>query len=154
MKKLWRGGMAMMLLMLMLTACGQNQQGEEKQAEGMQIAFKAPDKVTAGKKLEYSVQLMKDGQPVQGADVVVHLEMAAMDHGKNGFRAAMTEPGTYKGHAVLPMGGDWLAYVQVKAGKAEETRQFPFTAEGDMMLPEEMDKAGLHEDGSLKNPDF
>ncbi|MFT9849321.1 FixH family protein [Aneurinibacillus sp. REN35] len=154
MKNIWGMGFIALLLVFVLTACGQEKTGEEKNATSMKVSFKAPDNIEAGKKMEYSVHIEKDGQPVKDADVVVQLEMAAMDHGKNGFRATMMEPGTYKGQAVLPMGGDWLAYVQIKAGGEDMTEQFAFKAKGDMMLPEEMDKVGLQEDGSLKNPDF
>jgi hypothetical protein len=157
MKRKWVMVFAILLASLVLAACGskgQEQQSDTKNEGGIDISFKAPEKTEAGKKLEYTINVMKKGQPIVEADVVVHLEMKEMDHGKNGFRARMIEPGVYKGQAVLPMGGDWVAYVNVKTAGEEVTRSFDFKAEGDMMLPEEMKKAGLNEDGSLANPDF
>ncbi|ERI10480.1 FixH family protein [Aneurinibacillus aneurinilyticus] len=158
MKKKLTLSVVLLLAIFMLAACssgkGQEGQNDGKDTSGMNVAFKAPERVEAGQKLEYSVTIEKDGQPVRDANVIVHLEMAEMDHGENGFRGKMESPGIYKGQAVLPMGGDWIAYVNVKANGVETTRQFAFKAEGDMMLPEELKKAGLNEDGSIQNPDF
>ncbi|MED4730441.1 FixH family protein [Aneurinibacillus migulanus] len=158
MKKNLTLSVVFLVVILMLAACdsekGQEEQNSGKNTADMNVSFKAPERVEAGQKLEYSVTIEKDGQPVRDADVIVHLEMADMDHGKNGFRGKMESPGIYKGQAVLPMGGDWIAYVNVKTDGIETTRQFDFKAEGDMMFPEEMKKAGLNEDGSIQNPDF
>jgi hypothetical protein len=142
----------LLVLLLTMTAC--SGQEESLAAAGIGIELKLPDHVQSGQKAEYIVNIRKGDRPVTGAQVVVNLEMAAMDHGKNGFRAIMTEPGQYKGQAVLPMGGDWIAYVKVKKDGQEQTKQFPFKASGDMLSPHEMKAKGLNEDGSLKNADF
>jgi hypothetical protein len=157
MRRKWMKILLVWCLLGMLSACSTGKkegQDDVQRAGGWKVTFKVPDKVEAGKRLEYIVQVTKGTQPVTDAEVVVHLEMVNMDHGKNGFRGKMVEPGVYKGRAVLPMGGDWIAYVKVKKGEDALTQPFDFKAEGNMMLPEDMEKAGLSPDGSLKNPDF
>lgn len=149
-------GWFVLLSLFVLVACSANEkeQSVSQNDGGLQVTFTTPKKVEAGKKTEYTVHVSRNGNPVADAEVIVHLEMADMDHGLNGFRGKMTESGVYKGQAVLPMGGDWIAYVKVKRGSEKVTKRFEFKAEGGMMSPEELEKSGLHENGSLKNPDF
>lgn len=143
----------LILLLIGLSACSnQNSSGSTK--DGLQIQFLKPDSIKSGQKVEYTVKLMEKGQPVKDAEVIVALEMVEMDHGKNGFRGIMTEPGVYKGEAVLPMGGDWSAYVKVNFNGVNTTQKFDFKVTGSMLTPEEMAKLGLDKNGAKKNPDF
>jgi hypothetical protein len=144
---------ALLFLLLGLTACSGNNE-ENVLPGGLKIEFSYPDQVKSGQVTEYTVKITKDNQPLENAEVIVMLEMAEMDHGKNGFRGKMTEPGVYKGEAVLPMGGDWIAYVRVKTADIETTKDFSFKAEGNMLSTEELEKVGLDKNGAKLNPDF
>ena len=152
----WKKGFVVLFLLLFtmgLTACtGENGDGASK--DGLQVEFIHPDQVTSGKMTEYSVKISKDNQPLENAEVVVSLEMVEMDHGKNGFLGEMTEPGVYKGEAVLPMDGEWYAYVRVKAGEIETTKSFTFEADGHMLNTDELEKVGLDKNGAKIDPNF
>lgn len=152
----WKKGMMVVFLLLMifaLTACTADN-GDQAAKDGLQIEFIKPDQVTSGKLLEYTVKIKKDNQPLENAEVLVSLEMVEMDHGKNGFRGKMTEPGVYKGEAVLPMGGEWSAYVKVKSPDIETTKSFTFEADGNMLNADELQQVGLDKNGAKLNPDF
>lgn len=146
----------LLLLGVLLTSCttGNNANGGNEETDGLQVQFVKPDEITSGQKVEYTVKLMKDNQPINNADVTVSLEMVEMDHGKNGFRGKMTEPGVYKGEAVLPMGGDWAAYVKVDAAGQKVTKSFDFKVKGIMLSPDQLNNSGLDSNGAKKNPDF
>lgn len=146
--------LSLLLLLLGLTSCSGNKEDNTALPDGLKIEFSHPDSVKSGQVTEYTVKITKDNHPLENAEVVVLLEMAEMDHGKNGFRGKMTEPGVYKGEAVLPMGGEWIAYVRVKTADLETTKEFYFEAEGHMLSTEELEKVGLDKNGAKLNPDF
>ncbi|MDQ0339079.1 nitrogen fixation protein FixH [Caldalkalibacillus uzonensis] len=61
-------------------------------------------------------------QPVSGLDIKGILEMRRMDHGIIEVHFVETEAGTYRGEAQLPMGGEWIATLQIDNGQ-EHVRQ-------------------------------
>lgn len=146
----------LLLFVVLTTSCssGDKDNGDSKGTDGIQVQLIKPEGIKSGQKVEYTIKLMQQNQPLKDADVTVSLEMVEMDHGKNGFRGKMTEPGVYKGEATLPMGGDWAAYVKVKVGGTEVTKTFNFTVTGDMLSPDQLNNAGLDSSGAKKNPDF
>lgn len=156
----WKIGYPVLFILLLmvgfLTACssGDKTNGDGAGADGIQVQLIKPDVIKAGQKVEYTVNLSQQNQPVKDADVTVSLEMVDMDHGKNGFRGKMSDPGVYKGVAVLPMGGNWAAYVKVNAAGKEVTKTFNFKVTGNMLSPSELNNAGLDDSGAKKNPDF
>ncbi|WP_027417806.1 FixH family protein [Aneurinibacillus terranovensis] len=153
-KRMVRFAVLLCIFLFGLSACSSPDTKEANVSDGgFRIELSKPDTIKAGEKIEYTVTVSKDGVPVTNAEVIVNLEMADMDHGKNGFRAKMINH-VYKGQASLPMGGNWIAYVHVKSGGVNSTKAFPFKVTGDMLSPEELKRAGLNENGALPHPDF
>ena len=60
----------------------------------------------------FTIQVMKDGEPVAGMDVIAILEMEKMDHGK--LEASFNDhlDGTYISEVTLPMPGEWIATIK------------------------------------------
>lgn len=105
------------------------------QAEGyFQTELKpATTPVSTGQEVIYTVTVSHEEQPVSGAKVEVALEMKEMDHGQNQFSVQEVSPGVYKGKAILPMSGEWQAYIRVEKDGKNETLLSSFEAVGEMI---------------------
>jgi len=103
--------------LLLLVGCGSG---------NMDVAVeKAPD-YKDGEPSEMTLLISHGDDPVSGLTVVATLEMAKMDHGVIEVHFDDQGDGLYSGEVELPMGGEWIATVELDNGKktAEEIITF------------------------------
>jgi len=67
--------------------------------------------------LPLTIEINDNNQPIEGLQVKATLEMEKMDHGEVDITFDDQGNGQYVGQAALPMGGDWVAYIQLTNGK-------------------------------------
>ena len=75
-----------------------------------------------------TVKLMKDNQPVKGAEVFLNLTMPGMKMPQNRINALENEPGSYSGTTLLSMAGDWHLQANVAYNKEDYIFDFDFKA--------------------------
>lgn len=77
----------------------------------------------------FRVQVARDGQPVSGATVNLHLSMPGMRMAGAVVSVALSPSGNaYEGTANLIHAGDWQAHITVDANGAKGTSAYNFTA--------------------------
>jgi hypothetical protein len=104
MKKLLAG---FVLLMLLLAGCSSGSDFE--------INLKEAPKYKAGESYPVVIEVMKDGEPVNGLKFVAFLEMAKMDHGSIELDFKDKGNGIYESSVELPMAGEWIANIEGEA---------------------------------------
>lgn len=67
------------------------------------------------------------GQPVEGAEVEISLNMTTMKMGENISRLSQKEPGVYTGKAVFTMKGPWEVVLRASKGSERATKMFRYT---------------------------
>ncbi len=95
-----------------------------------ETALQVPDKFKVGEEIPLTLTVKQNNQPVTGLVVTAHLEMKKMDHGTVDVTFAEKENGEYRANAKLPMGGEWVAFIQLKTGKNSVEQEIGFTTEG------------------------
>ena len=101
MKKLIAG---FMLLMLILAGCSSGSDFE--------INLKEAPKYKAGESYPVIIEVLQDGEPVDGLDFAAYLEMAKMDHGTIELDFEDKGNGVYESSVELPMAGEWIANIE------------------------------------------
>ncbi|MBT2692269.1 FixH family protein [Bacillus sp. ISL-55] len=101
MRKLLAG---FVLLMLLLAGCSSGSDFE--------INLKKAPKYKAGESYPVVIEVMKDGEPVDGLDFAAYLEMAKMDHGTIELDFVDKGNGIYESSVELPMAGEWIANIE------------------------------------------
>ncbi|MBP1932457.1 FixH family protein [Ammoniphilus resinae] len=86
---------------------------------------------TYQQQLPLTIEINENSQPVEGLQVKATLEMEKMDHGEVDVTFEDQGNGQYIGQAALPMGGDWVAYIELTDGKQamEQTQNLSFKEE-------------------------
>lgn len=93
----------------------------------MDISIEKMPESKTGTPSEMLIKVAEDGVGLEGLSVVASLEMAKMDHGELEVQFEEIGDGLYSGQVELPMGGEWIADVEVKSG--EETVKEILTVE-------------------------
>ncbi|GAM14565.1 FixH family protein [Mesobacillus selenatarsenatis] len=101
MKKLLAG---FMLLIVLLAGCSSGSDFE--------ITLREAPKYKAGESYPVVIEVMKDGEPVDGLEFAAYLEMAKMDHGTIELNFEDKGNGVYESSVELPMGGEWIANIE------------------------------------------
>ncbi|WP_339253027.1 FixH family protein [Sporosarcina sp. FSL W8-0480] len=108
---------ALLAILLLLAGCGGSK---------IDIALDtAPDSVK-GTTSDMIVKVTKGDEPIDDAKVSGSLEMAKMDHGSIDVEFESIGNGLYRGQVELPMGGDWIADVEVDAAGETATTILTF----------------------------
>jgi len=90
------------------------------------VKLELPGEVPSGKPVEAVVRVTDSGgRAVEGAEVIVSLNMTTMNMGQNRSRLSEQSPGVYKGKVVFTMEGPWQAAVQVTREGVTFTQRYP-----------------------------
>ena len=87
-----------------------------------------PSSPVAMENTTFTVKLMKDNQPVKGAEIILNLTMPGMKMPQNRFNALENEPGSYSSTTLLSMAGDWHLQANVAQNKEDYIFDFDFKA--------------------------
>ncbi|HEX7057147.1 MAG TPA: FixH family protein [Bacilli bacterium] len=101
------------MLLAVLPGCGSSGQWE--------AALAVPPSWQPGKALPLVLTVTEQGKPAAHLSITARLEMDRMEHDAIALSFTEKSAGRYEAYAMLPMGGDWIAALQLaKAGKHEE----------------------------------
>ena len=105
--------LSILITMLVVSGCGASQIEIE--------VDKVPDFVK-GKESNFILKVTEGEELKTGLSITAKLEMAKMDHGVIEVSLEEVREGFYKGEVTLPMGGDWIADIQIDSsdGLVEE----------------------------------
>ncbi|HJV47330.1 MAG TPA: FixH family protein [Bacillota bacterium] len=93
------------------------------------VKTEVPSLIKSGQSIPIKVIVKEHDQPVQGLDVKVFLEMKRMDHGNEQITLKDQGNGEYVGNATLPMGGDWVANIELKSDGTKKEIVYEFKTE-------------------------
>ena len=118
------------LCWLTLTGCSVNSSNAlTSQNNGISATLSLePSSPVAMENTTFTVKLMKDNQPVKGAEVFLNLTMPGMKMPQNRINALENEPGSYSGNTLLTMAGDWHLQANVAYNKEDYIFDFDFKA--------------------------
>lgn len=125
--KRFLSNLAMAVLALALLAgCGQTGYvTQQQQVAGATVGFEHPPKADLLKNYDLFVTLKDSaGQPIEGADVVLTMDMPSMPMGVNRPVADPAGGGRYKVTTAFSMEGDWVITVDATAGGTRYTAVF------------------------------
>lgn len=102
-----------------VAACGQSgYTTQTQQVEGVTIGFEHPQSAELLQNYELFVTLNAEGKAIENADVVLEMDMPAMEMATNRPVAEPVGNGRYKVTTAYTMEGDWKIIVQANsAGK-------------------------------------
>lgn len=101
------------LLIFILAGCGS--------ASDYEVSLKTAPKYNGENDYPIVVEVLENGKPVEGLNIVAPLEMAKMDHGTIEVQFKDNGNGQYESSVELPMAGEWIANMKAeKDGKSFE----------------------------------
>ena len=102
--------------------------GAAQAAGPFQVTLTAVPEEPKEGETQFVATIMRDGKPVEGADVELALSMPTMNMGGPTVELDHKEGGRYEREANLSMGGMWQATVTVKDEGETGTATYTFTA--------------------------
>lgn len=105
-----------------------DQERREQRVEGLTVTLDTLREPRVNETQPFRVTLHDEaGQPVEGAQVFVDLEMDMICIGQGTRIADEVGDGSYEASSVYPMAGEWRVNVVVRTGGEERTAPFPVT---------------------------
>lgn len=103
--------------MVLLSGCG---------SPNWQAKIEKSSQFENGKAVSVTVSVIDNGNPVSGLQIKGTLEMQKMDHGKIPVEFTEHGKGIYECTTKLPMGGDWVADLQMNKGNGRKEQVVNF----------------------------
>lgn len=102
----------MIVVSLFLAACG---------GGSFDVSVEEPPVYEDGVEYPFVISVTDGGEGIEGLDILATLEMARMDHGIIEVHFTDAGGGIYEGEVALPMGGEWIANLEIdEDGKVSE----------------------------------
>ncbi|WP_262175746.1 FixH family protein [Saccharococcus sp. Marseille-Q5394] len=104
---------SLLFVVLLAAGCG---------SAKMDISIEETPEFKNGTPSEMILKVMDDDIRIEGLSIVATLEMAKMDHGVIEVQFEDIGEGLYSAQVELPMGGEWIADVEVES-EGEQTKE-------------------------------